>query len=94
MPIVRKLEDLERFCQKLLDVMHGKREIGFYTLEYEIAGEFGVSDYIQDSIKKALLKFNLIRPIDVSRFEILYKLDIKGKEKKIEKDLDKYEQSK
>jgi hypothetical protein len=101
MPIVRKLEDLERFTAKLLDVMNGKREIGVYTLEYEIAREFGFSKYIQKSVKDALVQFQLLRLEGVGRFKIMFGLEEKKakpkteaeKEKEIDEELDKYMRS-
>lgn len=101
MPIVRKLEDLERFGAKLLDVMQGKREIGVYTLEFEIAREFGFSKYIQKSVKDALVQFNILKLVGVGRFKILHGLNENKqeaktqteKEKEIDEELDKYMRS-
>lgn len=93
MPIVRKLEDLERFTAKLLDKMKGKREIGVYTLEHEIAREFGFSKYIQKSVKDALVQFELLKVVGTGRFKIMFAYSDKDKaetEKEQEKELDKY----
>ncbi len=69
MPIIRTLESLKEFLATLMD-KYKSDEIGLHRLEYEISVNFGYSKYHQDSIKGALLKYELLKPTDSGSFKI------------------------
>lgn len=71
MPIVRKLEDLERFIVNLMDSGRYKdNEIGIKSLRYEISKEFGISDYVIKSIHGKLIEFGLVLDQGYGRFKM------------------------
>jgi hypothetical protein len=90
MPIVRKIADLENFCNKLLEKRNWDRNIGLHTLKYEIGMEFGYSEYIQKSTMKALIEFQFIKRDGMAdRFKIIYNMPKKDKNKEAEEEVDK-----
>lgn len=87
--MTHKYEDLERFCANILDKNNGNREIGFHTLEHEIAKNFGWTKYKMENVKNALFKFGLIERLGMAdRFKITYLEKPKDAEKEAKKEID------
>lgn len=69
-----KYDQLVSFCEELLLKRKYVREIGFHTLEHEIAKYFNsFTKYKIENIKTALLKFRFVERVQMAdRFRIVY----------------------